>query len=394
MTIVKQPSAVIDPLRPREESQREVMGQDNPTPSENEFTGFPRNFTQLLVQERGFLVLLALSFLVAGVTYPYPKIAMWVGFVFAGYAVIANDSIQTIGTFIASNKHRPWWVLWLFIGGIMIATLGYSWFANSGDVTYGRLSSKGFAEAPQSFAFLQVSGPLFLLILTRLKIPVSTTFLILSSFAASAKGIAAVLTKSVSGYFIAFAVAIVLWLALGRLIDRKFRGEAHKGWYVAQWAATAFLWCMWLTQDAANVAVFLPRALDFSEFAVFAGVLFIGLAILFRLGGDKIQEIVEEKSAIVDVRHATMIDFIYALILFVFKIQSNIPMSTTWVFLGLLAGRELAINMTRAKEERRGTREVVRLIVKDLLFVSLGLIVSLVIAAAVNPSIANKVFAW
>ncbi|MCA9682528.1 MAG: hypothetical protein KC457_10060, partial [Myxococcales bacterium] len=46
-----------------------------------------------------------------------------------------------------------------------------------------------------------------------------------------------------------------------------------------------------------------------------------------------------------DVRHATMIDFTYALILWVFKTMSNIPMSTTWVFVGLLAGRELAMAM-------------------------------------------------
>lgn len=41
--------------------------------------------------------------------YPYSNVAMWVGFGLAGYAAIANDSIQTIGTFIASNKHRKWY---------------------------------------------------------------------------------------------------------------------------------------------------------------------------------------------------------------------------------------------------------------------------------------------
>ena len=364
------------------------------TDKKDDFTGFPRLFLQLLIRERVFLALLAVGFLVAALTYPHPHIAMWVGFFFAAYAVVANDSIQTIGTFIASNKHRPWWVLWLFIGGILLVTLGYGWVINSGDVTYQRLSSKGFAEAPQSFAFLQVSGPLFLLILTRMRIPVSTTFLILSSFAASASGISAVLVKSVSGYLIAFTVAIALWMATGKFIDRKFRGEAHEGWTVAQWASTAFLWAMWLVQDAANVAVFLPRKLELAEFAVFAGVLFLGLAVLFRLGGDKIQEIVEEKAAVVDVRHATMIDFTYALILWVFKTMSNIPMSTTWVFLGLLAGRELAINMTRAKEDRRSNREVMRLILKDLFYVTIGLVVSLIIAAGVNPKIAGQLFSW
>ena len=52
---------------------------------------------------------------------------MWAGFVFAAYAAIANDSIQTIGTFIASNQDKKWWVLWLFLGGIFVSTITYSW---------------------------------------------------------------------------------------------------------------------------------------------------------------------------------------------------------------------------------------------------------------------------
>ena len=42
------------------------------------------------------------------------------------------------------------------------------------------------------------------------------------------------------------------------------------------------------------------------------------------------------------VRSATLVDLIYALILWYFKGYNDIPMSTTWVFVGLLAGRELA----------------------------------------------------
>ncbi|MFO7563683.1 MAG: hypothetical protein R6X02_13630 [Enhygromyxa sp.] len=358
------------------------------------FTGFPRVFVELVARERTFLLVLSAGFLLAGIAYPYPRVAMWVAFLFAGYAVVANDSIQTIGTFIASNKQRPWWVLWLFIGGLMIATLGYSWLLNGGDVSHGRLMSKGFAEAPSNFAFLQVAGPLFLLILTRMKIPVSTTFLILSSFATSAKGITAVLSKSLTGYVIAFLAAIVIWLVLGRLIDRKFKGEAHPAWTAVQWVTTGGLWCMWLAHDAANVAVFLPRSLEFAQFAVVAGVLFFGLALLFRLGGDRIQQIVEEKAVVVDVRHATLIDAVYAGVLVVFSMWSKIPMSTTWVFLGLLAGRELAINLTRARAERRSMREVGRLIGKDLASVSVGLAISIVIAAAVNPNIADSLLSW
>ena len=57
-----------------------------------------------------------------------------VGFLFAAYAVIANDSIQTLGTFLASNSHRPWWVLWLFAAGIMVGALLFQLFAGGGDI--------------------------------------------------------------------------------------------------------------------------------------------------------------------------------------------------------------------------------------------------------------------
>ena len=111
------------------------------------------------------------------------------GFLFASYAAVANDSIQTIGTFIASNKGRPWWVLWIFIAGIFVFTMTYSWLSYDGDVTYARLASKGFESAPTSFSPLQVSLPLILILLTRFKMPVSTTFLLLTSFSTKATAV-------------------------------------------------------------------------------------------------------------------------------------------------------------------------------------------------------------
>ncbi len=41
---------------------------------------------------------------------------MSVGFILAAYSVVTNDVIQTLGTFLASNQKRPWYVLWAFIG--------------------------------------------------------------------------------------------------------------------------------------------------------------------------------------------------------------------------------------------------------------------------------------
>ena len=43
-------------------------------------------------------------------------ITLWmgIGFLFAAYSVIANDSVQTLGTWIASNNERfSWQTMWI-----------------------------------------------------------------------------------------------------------------------------------------------------------------------------------------------------------------------------------------------------------------------------------------
>lgn len=351
------------------------------------FISIRDNWVDAIQRERTFLVLLGLGFLLVGATYQTPQVAMWVGFAIAGYAAVANDSIQTIGTFIASNKQRPWWLLWLYIGGIFLGTVGYGWWIHAGDVSYGRLLSKGFEQAPTRFAYLQVAAPLFLVILTRLRMPVSTTFLLLSCFSTSASGITGVLTKSLSGYAIAFATALAVWVSLGPWLQRRFQGPAHPAWAVGQWLTSGFLWALWLVQDMANVAVFLPRSLGAGQFFAFAGVIFVGLGLLFRLGGDKIQQIVEEKSDVVDVRAATVIDLVYCLILLVFTVLSPVPMSTTWVFIGLLGGRELGMSLRRTGTSPRTNLQALGLMGRDVGYAAAGLLVSLVIAAAINDKV-------
>ncbi len=153
-------------------------------------------------RESDFLAIILTLTLLGGLVAPHPRVAMWFGFVLASYSAIANDSIQTIGTFIASNVHRKWWQLWIFMGSIFILTVTYSWLAYNGDVSYQRLTSKGFAEAPQTFRFLQLFSPIVLLLLTRMHIPVSTTFLLLHIFATDAQAVYGVLQKSLGGYFL------------------------------------------------------------------------------------------------------------------------------------------------------------------------------------------------
>ena len=361
--------------------------------------------TNLWIQksERSFLLFIVLAFLLAMFVTPYPQLAMWVGFIFAAYAAVANDSIQTLGTFIASNRHRKWWVLWIFIGGVFLLTHSYSYFFSDftgaidasgnaigdgipdGDVSHGRLLAKGFENAPQSFHFLQIAAPIFLLILTRLRMPVSTTFILLTSFAAAPAAVGKVLAKSMSGYVLAFLLGFFVFIIISQWAKKRFVGEAKFGWTIAQWITSGTLWSVWLMQDAANIAVYLPRSLSFFEFAGFAGVLVIGLGFLLYYKGGRIQKIVTEKSVVTDVRFATLIDFIYCIILFYFKLYSQVPMSTTWVFIGLLGGREVAMALRNAGEN--STTVALKLMGKDFLFAFIGLIISIAIAIGVNDQL-------
>ncbi|MFT2009682.1 hypothetical protein ACMA1I_13465 [Pontibacter sp. 13R65] len=344
-------------------------------------------------KEKKFLYFIAFSLILAGIVYPFASIAMWVGFAFAGYSAIANDSIQTIGTFIVSNEDKKWYWQWLYMGLIFVGTVGFSWYAFDGDVTYQRLASKGFDQNPDNFVFLQLAAPIILLLLTRFRIPVSTTFMLLSVFTVSSGAIISMINKSLMGYVAAFIAALIIYLALSGVIKKLVKGEAHRAWTWAQWIISGFLWHTWLAQDLANVAVYLPRSLNVMEFSAFAGFIFLGLGVLFYMKGDKIQGIINEKTEVRDVRAATIIDLVYAIILFYFKELNNIPMSTTWVFVGLLAGRELGMRI-RAQDKSAKFAKTFSLISRDIVSVAIGLIISVILAVAINPVIQEEIKAF
>ena len=322
--------------------------------------------------------------------YPYPEVAMWLVFFLASYSAIANDSIQTIGTFIASNADKKWYYLWIYMGSIFLITVTYSWINYGGDISYERLASKGLNEAPEKFKFLQVFAPVVLLILTRFRMPVSTSILLLSAFATQASSITSILQKSFFGYFIAFALAIIVWLLTTNLFEKYKNSKPSKLWLPLQWISSGALWSTWIMQDMANVAVVLPRSLTLDQFLVVSSFIFFGLGLLFYLRGDRIQKIVTEKTDIIDVRAATVVDFIYACLLYYLKVISTIPISTTWVFIGLLGGRELAINI---KLYSKGNYiKALKMISKDALYAGIGLAVSLALALSINENMRDQLF--
>lgn len=304
------------------------------------------------------------------------QLLMLIGFSIAAYSIVANDAIQTLGTFLSSNSRRPWWQLWLYAVGILYAVLLYGWVTSGGDASYGRLDR---IPLPQPFSWIYLVPPLVLLALTRRGIPVSTTFLILTIFAPEHLG--SMLLKSIAGYLVAFMFAIVLYLIVARTIEQRFIDTAHEEppryWVALQWISTGFLWTQWLVQDLANIFVYVPRRPE-GSWMVFALVVMAALhAYTFWSRGGEIQKVVTSKTNTADIRSATIIDFAFGLVLMLFKEWSKIPMSTTWVFLGLLAGREIAMSMQLQARPMRETLGVVR---RDGVKVLTGLAVSVVLA--------------
>ncbi len=322
------------------------------------------------------------------------ELFMILGFALAAYSIVANDSIQTLGTFISSNAKKPWWVLWAWISSILVVTVVYGWIQNGGDPAFGRLTPAGKNipfpnDIGGTFNLLFVLPPLTLVILTRFGIPVSTSLLVLTGFKGlvaaqqgkDAKGaidlFQSMMEKSLAGYAIAFVLGLIIFSIVVGTVEKKFaaqseeqRDNPHIGWVIFQWASTGFLWSMWLVQDLANIFCYLPRQLSWWGLALSLTGMVLMQGWIFRERGGKIQKVVTSKSNTLDVRSATFVDFLYALVLLFFKMDvlglwpAKLPMSTTWVFLGLLAGREIGLAI-RLRHRSKGQ-------VSKLIFVDAG----------------------
>lgn len=401
----------------------------------------------------------------------------FLGFFFAAYAVVGNDALQTLGTFINSNSKLNWVWLFLFASVVLIITFVYGWFANElnedvaaaagiiqdgntpfweqrRDGSWGRLNK--VSKYPiVDIQWFHVLPPLALLIITRLGVPVSTSFMVLTVFAA-VDGFTSMLGKSLTGYGLAFAVGLLVFLAITRTIEKYFAEHdvshrapwglasimglliaavvyfvpggllgcdpallsdpdalksCHKGlgkiatykasvpyiiasgfiieaiifavsrkfgnasyWVILQWVTTAYLWGVWLIQDFANLLVFMPRGITALEGLVALFIMVVLLGYTFWNKGGPVQKILQAKTAVTDIRSATMIDFIYATLLFFFKEVSEIPMSTTFVFLGLIAGREFGFSIMR---KDLSVERAWRLSLSDLSKAYIGLVISI-----------------
>lgn len=302
----------------------------------------------------------------------------WFSFAIASFSVAGNDAVQTIGTFFESKKSVHWIQKIFVFGGILIIVHLIAWFVHDGEIHFHRLES---IPETKEFNLIQLLAPVLLVIITRLRAPVSTTFLVLSLFGGSS--IENMLTKSFFGYGLAFLIAILVWAILVKIDPHEYYEEhspepvSERRWSRLQWFSTMYLWVAWLLQDTANIAVFLPRKLSFFELTVAMFMLTGALLVIIRTNGGTIQRVVSEKSDIQWAKAATIVDLVYGSILLVFQNLNNVPMSTTWVFLGLLAGREIILNVMTYRD--LPYLDTFRKVGKDVVLATIGIVVSIFI---------------
>lgn len=362
-------------------------------------------------------------------------------FVLAAWAVIGNDALQTLGPFLQANRGRIapiWQGLYLAIALCIVLVLG--WLIHGGDGSWGRL--QGYPPSTD-LAWSALLAPLAVLLLTRLGAPVSTSFLLLLSFRPA--NLPVLLRQSLLGYGVALVTAIAVygwpmaWAGLQRREiepDQTDSAETGSSWVLAaasrfpgrrrvcpspgsalsvfsgacvdsghgapsgegarsggawtdaepwalvlQWIVTGWLWSQWLIQDLANLYVYLPRHLGPGQLMLSLLVLCAGIGLLLVERGGAIQGILLRKRDLDDPRATTALSLLYGLVLSGFAAFSRQPMSTTWVFLGLLAGRELALLRL---PDRRPLRQVAIDLARDVLLAGLGLGVSLLVAVFVR----------
>ena len=323
---------------------------------------------------------------------------MVIGFLLAAYAVTANDSLQTLGSYLSSNEHRtPLGVQMLFLCTMTTIVLMGGWFINHGEPAWGRLAS--FPQ-PDCFTWVYLIPPLAVLALTAWGAPVSTSFLVLSAFVP--ENIGTLVERSVSGYLLALSLGLAVWGLGVALLERLFQtnhqpssdtnSAFNKLWFGLQGCTTGWLWSLWLVQDLANIFIFLPRSIELIPMLLCTAALCLGLCALVAVGGGPVQDVLRSKTNTSDLRSATVIDLMFATCLLTQTLLSNVPLSTTWVFLGLLAGREIALTLRQRSSENDGSANAINQLSKnlsqDIWKAGVGLIVSLTVALGIQPLIA------
>ncbi len=290
------------------------------------------------------------------------------------FSVIENSSFQMFGTFLTSNKNKSVFQIFFFIFAIFFITLAFEWFTNGGRLDFDRLININYSS---NVDFKSILAPLLLFFLTYKKIPVSTTFVLLSGFATK-HTIDSMLTKTAASYLISFIFGYYIWYRLDRLLGGKisdFDYEKMNKWKNVQIISNIFLIVFWIMSNNSNLVVSLPRIFSVQYFIIY--VLFCAISIFYVVfsRGGKIQSIIDAKNGLDNPKTNSIINVAFSLIILMFQCINTTPVATTWSFVGLLSGREFALSM----RSFNGVKKVTLIkILRDLSVLIYGLLITLV----------------
>lgn len=316
------------------------------------------------------LALLVLSTVLLGGNYRFE----WLIVALVTYNVIFNNAIQTIGLFIASNKNRKPFFSVLFFGTIALLCMLISWYVSKGEVHYHLLDNISYRdEIGLQFLLL----PILLAYLTKKQMPVSATFLIIPLFATK-DTIATMINKTTVSYFLSLLVSFIIY----NFLYRKYRSflaskDESKIWIFAEYISTGVLWFGWLCISLCNFVVFVPRQFTIKDIILLTIIIVITIYCIIISKGGKIQKIIDQKSDVKNIKTTVIFNSLFSFMLLSIQIVNNIPMASTWMFLGILAGREIAITMNERNIVALRYKSCMMKVWKDLRLAIIGIVLSL-----------------
>ena len=327
------------------------------------------------------LLIMILSILI----FARNNIFSWLIVAFTSYNIIFNNSIQTIGLFIASNGDKKIVPNLLFFGSIFILSILIPWFLTSGEVHYHLLDSIFYKENHINVLFIFL--PILLYFFTKKRIPVSATFLVIPLFA-NKSTIESMINKTSVSYFLSLVISLMvynfLYTKYKDLISND-KENTSKTWIIAEYVSTGILWFSWLSISLCNFVVFLPREFSLLDIILLS---IIGLSTIYYIlitRGGEIQKIITQKSDVKNIKTAVIFNTLFAFMLLFIQHINNVPITSTWMFLGVLAGREIAISINTFSI--RGALKYKNCLLKiwrDLFSAILGIVFSLVFVYIFN----------
>lgn len=331
------------------------------------------NFKELFLQNKITFCLFIIAVTSLSFAQNGSKLA-WTITLLSSFSSIINNSFQIFGTLIATNKKTPTWKLWLFITSIFIITITLEWIFKNNYLDFERLEQIPYQRNLNIFHFL---SPIILIILTCKKIPISTTFLLLVPFAPH-NIINSILAKTAISYLASFVVGFVIYDFINRKTNNFITNKSESGnWIYLQLISTALLWISWIMSNNSNIVVFLPRKFSVVDLLVYIIITSTVIFFVLNTKGGKMQEVLEEKDGLKNIKSNAILNLIYAFIIYFFQFISTVPVATTWAFIGLLGGRELALVYSAKDIIKNNSKKAIKKIVSDFGISLLGIIVSL-----------------